>query len=216
MVQVTNVLEVIARLASAQTKAIDTSILSFYHFTHRARTWLGGSSCPVQEPVNGAIRQSKFEWGSFLAFEDGSIEVEIGGQRQWYRDFPNLSVVLPKRSIGAPTRSLHRCVDTPTFQAPRKLKELDGPHPLWRRVSATQTFTLRCTAKVCLRGRSSASRSRAFSFRQSQGRRGELPRAWTTTSNSLGSRRTTLSWHGSQPQWPWKSKPRQSDRGPTR
>ena len=51
MVQVTNVLEAIARLASAQTKAIDTSILSFYHFTRRAGTWLGGSSCPVQEPV---------------------------------------------------------------------------------------------------------------------------------------------------------------------
>ena len=115
MVQVTNVLEVIARLASAQTKAIDTSILSFYHFTHRARTWLGGSSCPVQEPVNGAIRQSKFEWGSFLAFEDGSIEVEIGGQRQWYRDFSQLKRSLPKRSIGAPHTLAPSMRGSPTF-----------------------------------------------------------------------------------------------------
>ena len=66
MVQVTNVLEAIARLASAQTKAIDTSILSFYHFTHRARTWLGGSSCPVQKPVIGPSDKASLNGVPFL------------------------------------------------------------------------------------------------------------------------------------------------------
>jgi hypothetical protein len=36
------------------------------------------------------IQAGKFEWGSFRAFSDGSIEVETNGERQWYRSFAEL------------------------------------------------------------------------------------------------------------------------------
>jgi len=102
MFEVTKVLGAAARFASAQKKAIDTSIRGFYHSTLRTRPWLGTSIWPVQEPLNRVIRQSRFDWGSFLAFEDGSIEVEIAGVKQWFRDFSQLKRSLRKRSIGAP------------------------------------------------------------------------------------------------------------------
>jgi hypothetical protein len=34
---------------------------------------------PVQPPVNRIIKQGRFGWGSFSAFEDGSFEVERAG-----------------------------------------------------------------------------------------------------------------------------------------
>ena len=73
MLEVTKVLDPIARLASAQKKAIDTSIRSFYH----------------------AIRRTR-------AFEDGSIEVGIACLKQWLPDFSQLKRRLTKRSVGAP------------------------------------------------------------------------------------------------------------------
>ena len=42
----------------------------------------------VQEPR--IIKQGNFDWGSFSAFEDGSIEVERNGVRQWFRTFSEL------------------------------------------------------------------------------------------------------------------------------
>jgi hypothetical protein len=36
------------------------------------------------------IKQGTFDWGSFSAFEDGSIEVERNGVRQWFRTFSEL------------------------------------------------------------------------------------------------------------------------------
>jgi hypothetical protein len=36
------------------------------------------------------IKQGNFDWGSFSAFEDGSIEVERNGVRQWFRTFSEL------------------------------------------------------------------------------------------------------------------------------
>jgi len=41
-----------------------------------------------QEPR--IIKQGNFDWGSFSAFEDGSIEVERNGVRQWFRTFSEL------------------------------------------------------------------------------------------------------------------------------
>ena len=32
---------------------------------------------PIQLPINRIIKHGRFDWGSFSAFEDGSIEVEI-------------------------------------------------------------------------------------------------------------------------------------------
>jgi hypothetical protein len=36
------------------------------------------------------IKQAHFDWGSFSAFEDGSIEVERAGVKQWFRSFSEL------------------------------------------------------------------------------------------------------------------------------
>jgi hypothetical protein len=46
----------------------------------------------VAPPVHGPriIKQGNFDWGSFSAFEDGSIEVERNGVRQWFRTFSEL------------------------------------------------------------------------------------------------------------------------------
>ncbi|MET0875376.1 MAG: hypothetical protein ABWX81_11380 [Pseudolabrys sp.] len=43
---------------------------------------------PAHEPR--IIKQGNFDWGSFSAFEDGSIEVERDGVRQWFRTFSEL------------------------------------------------------------------------------------------------------------------------------
>ena len=44
----------------------------------------------MQPPINRIIKHGKFDWGSFSAFEDGSIEVEIAGVKQWFRNFSEL------------------------------------------------------------------------------------------------------------------------------
>jgi hypothetical protein len=36
------------------------------------------------------IKQGQFDWGSFSAFEDGSIELERAGVKQWFRSFSEL------------------------------------------------------------------------------------------------------------------------------
>ena len=38
--------------------------------------------------------QAKFDWGSFFAFDDGSIEIERVGVKQWFRNFSEM-----KRSL---------------------------------------------------------------------------------------------------------------------
>jgi hypothetical protein len=48
----------------------------------------------VHEPINRVAKQGRFDWGSFSAFEDGSIEVERAGIRQRFRNFSEL-----KRSL---------------------------------------------------------------------------------------------------------------------
>ena len=45
---------------------------------------------PIQPPINRIIKHGRFDWGSFSAFEDGSIEVEIAGVKQWFRNFSEL------------------------------------------------------------------------------------------------------------------------------
>lgn len=55
---------------------------------------------PVQEAINRVVQQATFDWGSFSAFEDGSIELERDGVRHRFRDFSEL-----KRNLN------HGCVD---------------------------------------------------------------------------------------------------------
>ena len=40
--------------------------------------------------LNRIIKQGRFDWGSFSAFEDGSIELERAGVKQWFRNFSEL------------------------------------------------------------------------------------------------------------------------------
>ena len=52
---------------------------------------------PVQLPVNRITKQGRFDWGSFSAFEDGSIEIERAGVKQWFRNFSELERSLNNR-----------------------------------------------------------------------------------------------------------------------
>lgn len=45
---------------------------------------------PLQETLNRIIKQGRFDWGSFCAFEDGSIEVERAGVRQRFGSLSEL------------------------------------------------------------------------------------------------------------------------------
>jgi len=45
---------------------------------------------PAQDTANRVIQEGTFEWGSFSAFEDGSIELKRDGVRQRFRDFAEL------------------------------------------------------------------------------------------------------------------------------
>lgn len=51
-------------------------------------------------PINRIIKTGKFDWGSFSAFEDGSIEVEIAGVKQWFQNFSELERGLRSRELG--------------------------------------------------------------------------------------------------------------------
>ena len=57
------------------------------------------SFSPVQLPVNRIIKQGRFAWGSFSAFEDGSFEVERAGVTQWFRNFSELERSLKKAAV---------------------------------------------------------------------------------------------------------------------
>ena len=52
----------------------------------------------VHEQINRVAKQGRFDWGSFAAFEDGSIEVERAGIRQRFRNFSELKRSLNHRS----------------------------------------------------------------------------------------------------------------------
>ena len=54
---------------------------------------------PGQLPVNPIIKQGRFDWGSFSAFEDGSFEVERDGVKQWFRNFAELERSLKKVAV---------------------------------------------------------------------------------------------------------------------
>jgi hypothetical protein len=60
-------------------------------------------SPPVHEPR--IVKQGNFDWGSFSAFEDGSIEVERNGVRQWFRTFSELKSSLSQTAESRRTLS---------------------------------------------------------------------------------------------------------------
>jgi hypothetical protein len=53
---------------------------------------------PVHQPLHRVTKQGRFEWGSFSAFEDGSIEVERAGVKQWFPNFSELKRSLNQRA----------------------------------------------------------------------------------------------------------------------
>jgi hypothetical protein len=50
------------------------------------------AACQMNRPR--ITKQAKFDWGSFSAFDDGSIEIERAGVKQWFRNFSEM-----KRSL---------------------------------------------------------------------------------------------------------------------
>jgi hypothetical protein len=44
-------------------------------------------------------KQGSFDWGSFSAFDDGSIEVERAGVKQWFPNFSELQRSLHRRTV---------------------------------------------------------------------------------------------------------------------
>jgi hypothetical protein len=58
---------------------------------------------PGQLPVKRIIKQGKFDWGSFSAFEDGSFEVKRAGVTQWFRNFSELERSLNKAAVSKST-----------------------------------------------------------------------------------------------------------------
>jgi hypothetical protein len=52
----------------------------------------------VQGTVKRVTQQGRFDWGSFSAFEDGSIEVERAGVKQWFPNFSELKRSLNQRA----------------------------------------------------------------------------------------------------------------------
>ena len=72
----------------------------------RAQDEVALSSASVQTdsakrlPINRITKTGKFDWGSSSAFEDGSIEVEIAGVKQWFQNFSELERGLRSRGRG--------------------------------------------------------------------------------------------------------------------
>ena len=48
-------------------------------------------------------KQAKFDWGSFSTFDDGSIEIERAGVKQWFRNFSEM-----KRSLNQMAKNCSR------------------------------------------------------------------------------------------------------------
>ena len=73
--------ESLARRHSRETRAQDEVALSSASVQ---------TDSAMRIPINRIIKTGKFDWGSFSAFEDGSIEVEIAGVKQWFQNFSEL------------------------------------------------------------------------------------------------------------------------------
>jgi energy-coupling factor transporter ATP-binding protein EcfA2 len=56
---------------------------------------------PLRKPVNRVTKQGRFDWGSFSAFEDGSIDLEMAGIKQRFRDFSELERSLKHSNHGS-------------------------------------------------------------------------------------------------------------------
>ena len=73
------------------------SLLGFHVSQRREQNEAAAADDPelaptVHEPR--IVKQGNFDWGSFSAFEDGSIEVERNGVKQWFRTFSELKNTL--------------------------------------------------------------------------------------------------------------------------
>ena len=88
----------LARRLSRETRAQDEVALSSASVQ---------TNSAMRLPINRIIKTGKFDWGSFSAFEDGSIQVEIAGVKQWFQNFSELGCGLRSRGRGM-TASTHR------------------------------------------------------------------------------------------------------------
>lgn len=107
--------DVAVKFDAAKRRSVENSIRSFCtSLARRIHPWHSSATrqqdqvapssapleacLPLQHPVNRVTRQGKFDWGSFSAFEDGSIEVERAGVKQWFRNFFELKRSLNHRA----------------------------------------------------------------------------------------------------------------------
>jgi hypothetical protein len=115
MFESTEACDAAVKFDGAKRGSVENSIRSFCNSLAR-RIHLGHSSAmreqdkaapssasleacpPVQHPVNRVTKQGSFDWGSFSAFEDGSIELERAGVKQWFRNFSELKRRLNHRA----------------------------------------------------------------------------------------------------------------------
>src|ERR671918_554241 len=89
--------------ASKRRSSIRSVFHSLARRIHIARSGVVGEqdvaeACHApRQPMNRIVKQGCFDWGSFSAFEDGSLEVERAGVKQRFRSFSEL-----KRSLKGP------------------------------------------------------------------------------------------------------------------
>jgi hypothetical protein len=86
--------ESLARRLSRETRAQDEVALTSASVQ---------TDSAMRLPINRIIKTGRFDWGSFSAFEDGSIEVEIAGVKQWFQNFSELERGLRSRGRRAST-----------------------------------------------------------------------------------------------------------------
>ncbi len=75
-------------------------VKAFFEFHDPTQGMRQTTDSAMRLPINRIIKTGKFDWGSFSAFEDGSIEVEIAGVKQWFQNFSELERGLRSRGLG--------------------------------------------------------------------------------------------------------------------
>jgi hypothetical protein len=74
----------------------------------------------VRRSAKKAVGQGRFDRGSFIAFSDGSIEVEIAGVKQVFRDLTelkNYARQLQLTTADQPVQTVPSYKALPTFQS---------------------------------------------------------------------------------------------------
>jgi hypothetical protein len=89
---------------------VEKSIGTFFRsLAQRVHLW---PSAAKRQP-NLVIKQGRFDWGSFAAFADGSIEIERAGVKQTFKNFSDL-----KRSLNYASKAGESATESTASIAP--------------------------------------------------------------------------------------------------